>query len=145
MRNKTVYFIYIIFVIFMLLYTVVIPVVTLVAYSRYEGETTGTVEHVESRRSRRHRKYKITYSYAVDDIWYEGVSNWGRSTRAGSGQGILVKYDPENPDDAMTNLEKTMAEATLWSGAVVGSVVAIVTWIQKRRRLKYGRTGRYGP
>lgn len=145
MRSRRFSVIYVIFIIFMVFYLLVGPVVTLVAYSRYEGETMGTVEHVESRRSRRHRKYKITYSYAVDDIRYEGVSNWGRSTRAGSGQEILVKYDPENPDDAMTNLEKAMAEATLCSGAVVGSVVVTVTWIQKRRRPEYGRAGRYGP
>lgn len=134
MRNKIAHFIVIIFVIFMLMNVVVTPLFVLFTYNSYEGVTSGVVEDVQSRRSRRHRKYQVTYSYAVDDETYANISPYGRGARGYVGQEILVRYDPEDPEDAMTSLEKVHAEATLISGAIVGGTVVMLIWINNKKR-----------
>lgn len=136
MKRNRFYVVCIIFALFMLLNVVVTPVFVLVKYNFYGGETQGIVEDVQSRRSRRHRRYQVTYSYAVDDKTYVNISPYGRGARGYVGQEILVRYDPEDPEDAMTSLEKAMAEATLWSGVVVGGTVCVIYLIKGAKHKK---------
>lgn len=106
-------------------------------YQAYEGETTGIVENVDSYETyssyrkmgdRWRTKKRTTYSYLVDGREYRASTDGG--VRIGSE--IVVKFDPADPSDHMTELEKPDAIG-MWVFPVEAvGIVAAVIWFDKK-------------
>lgn len=123
-------------------YLVTYPIENITKYNKCKGKTVAMIQNVETQqiyeKAFSHLEYKVSYTYNVDGISYNGTSSWLSPMSALKvGQELDVRFDAADPKISVLEADKDDLAYTLFSLAGMAGIVFIIKqYVKKSRKRK---------